>query len=665
MSELVNRLPLGTKIAGVLLGSLLLVLIGSFVLQYKSNTSNLEQLSEENALAVFAGAYLGMADSLEKGNMELFQQLLERSASNRGVVSVNLLMGDGTLASMSGRSKQQQRLGSDTLARIAASKGPTLIRGESVLDIYQADRVNANCVRCHAGWKVGDVGAILHLQYSRSEEVEAGRELATTSVLALIGTLLVLGTVSVFTVRRMVVQPVRLIATAMGNLGVGRLDLGIPEHARRQFASRRDEIGLAGEGLAQAESYLHEMAVAAEQIAGGDLTVEVTVRGDDDELGSSLAQMVDNLRELIGAVRDAAETLTEHSGQIGEIAGRTSVATEQIALSIQEVARGSQGQASSTQAISSSMAQLQHSIAEIARGAKEQSRSIERTAGLVGETSRSIDRVAQESRAAASAATESESLARSGGAVVGQTVSEMDRIRATVEASASKVAELGQRSQQIGQIVETIEDIADQTNLLALNAAIEAARAGQHGRGFAVVADEVRKLAERASRSTKEIAQLIALVQRDTTGAVDAMRTGVREVEAGSALATQAGRALEQILAGSISARVRLEQMLVRVDSIQAGTTQVVEATEAVSTVIAQNNAATAAMAASADNVGRELESVSAIGEQTSASVEEVSAETSEMATQVEDVVASARSLSAMAETLRVAVSRFQLVPED
>src|SRR6202008_235311 len=103
-----------------------------------------------------------------------------------------------------------------------------------------------------------------------------------------------------------------------------------------------------------------------------------------------------------------------------------------------------------------------------------------------------------------------------------------------VKKSAQTVANLGTRSEQIGQIVGTIEDIADQTNLLALNAAIEAARAGEQGRGFAVVADEVRALAERTTKATKEISDMIKTIQNETKTAVHAMEEGVEEVERGA-----------------------------------------------------------------------------------------------------------------------------------
>jgi methyl-accepting chemotaxis protein len=124
----------------------------------------------------------------------------------------------------------------------------------------------------------------------------------------------------------------------------------------------------------------------------------------------------------------------------------------------------------------------------------------------------------------------------------------MDRITEQVSASAATVDALGQRSNQIGQIIGTIEDIADQTNLLALNAAIEAARAGEQGRGFAVVADEVRALAERTTKATREIGEMIKAIQNETKEAVSAMEDGVREVERGTQEASRSGEAMDMIL---------------------------------------------------------------------------------------------------------------------
>ena len=149
-------------------------------------------------------------------------------------------------------------------------------------------------------------------------------------------------------------------------------------------------------------------------------------------------------------------------------------------------------------------------------------------------------------------AQETRDIARDGEAIILQTVAKMQSIAAIVEQSAGLVNALGEQTTRITSIVNTIKEIADQTNLLALNAAIEAARAGETGRGFAVVADEVRKLAERTSKSTGEIGQMIAGIQAETASVNASMNSGLNEVNAGVDRASEAGAAIERMQAGAV-----------------------------------------------------------------------------------------------------------------
>jgi methyl-accepting chemotaxis protein len=131
--------------------------------------------------------------------------------------------------------------------------------------------------------------------------------------------------------------------------------------------------------------------------------------------------------------------------------------------------------------------------------------------------------------------------------VITLAVRSMEQIASTVNEATEVVMQLGTQSEQISSVVKVIREIADQTNLLALNAAIEAARAGEQGRGFAVVADEVRKLAERTTVSTGEIAKMIGAIQGGMRNVVASMEQGVVQVNEGVKEANEAGDAIKRI----------------------------------------------------------------------------------------------------------------------
>ena len=201
----------------------------------------------------------------------------------------------------------------------------------------------------------------------------------------------------------------------------------------------------------------------------------------------------------------------------------------------------------SAERVNASAGVLRNNASQMAGTAKQQADESVKTLGAVELLASQMRQVAETAGASSESANQVLQATERGRVAVQETVQDMQSIRSSVQRMSKQVKGLGDRSLEISQIVSTIRDIASQTNLLALNAAIEAAGAGEAGARFAVVADQVRKLAESSTGATREIADLVKVIQTETQDAVVAMEHETQAVEAGSASALRTGEVFKEI----------------------------------------------------------------------------------------------------------------------
>jgi len=453
---------------------------------------------------------------------------------------------------------------------------------------------------------------------------------------------------------RGITKPLSNVLQAASNISEGDLNQSLENQSK-------DEIGQLTETFRKMIAYLFNMANVARKIADDDLSESVTPKSAKDELGNSFSKMIAGLRDAVNQIAEGANSVSIAASQLTTAAEQSGEATSQIATTIQQVALGTAQQTEGVTKTSASVEQMGRAIDGVAKGAQEQAKAISQASQITSRISAAIEQVAANAQAVTRDSAQAATYSRDGAKTVKETITSMEAIRTKVGLSASKVEEMGTRSEEIGAIVETIEDIASQTNLLALNAAIEAARAGEQGKGFAVVADEVRKLAERSSLATKEIATLIKGIQKTVSEAVTAMQASAVEVEAGVTRAHSAGEVLDNILGAAESVYKQAEEAGNTAAKVGAAAAELVEAVDAVSAVIEENTAATEEMAANSTELTQAIENIASVSEENSAAVEEVSASTEEVSAQVEEVSASATSLMEMAANLQKVVSRFKL----
>lgn len=264
------------------------------------------------------------------------------------------------------------------------------------------------------------------------------------------------------------------------------------------------------------------------------------------------AATLSGITQAVQALRLGGEQLAEGNlrhrvdyqghDELGDIASAFNGMAARVQHSLQELA----GAVEQLAAAAEQTAQVSHQTSD---GIRRQQLETDQVATAMHEMSATVQDVAGNAASAAQAAEQADQQAESGKRVVQQTIEAIDGLASEVEHAATVIHELEANSGSISSVVDVIRSIADQTNLLALNAAIEAARAGEQGRGFAVVADEVRSLASRTQQSTSEIQAMIEKLQQGANRAVEVMQSSCDKAQRGKEQVASAGHLLEQISA--------------------------------------------------------------------------------------------------------------------
>ena len=522
----------------------------------QNTTASMTTWGKANALDILRLIKMFAGESLQPGESAKFAYTAEQLTTLKGIEEFSYINPDGVVEMSSKKSALNRSVPRDIWDEGQRTRSAVSRDDAESLHLYEPMFVDADMHRLRPSWEIGKFYGMIYVQISKSaiNAAEADLKKNSDSTLAqvqesyqstlsstmrngmimLVVLLLLLGFAAGkyvdWTIARPIDECVRLIL----DVARGKVGREVPV----AMLSRQDEIGQLGQGTKQLIEAERSITSACRRIAGGDWTVTIERRSDDDHLMTALQTMVSEVNGVLGEVKGTVSHVSDSGGE--------------IASASESLSEGATKQAAAIEEISSSTSQI---ASQAKQNADNALRANDFASGVRASGQSGIERVEQ---------------------------------------MVTTMKDIDQHGRKISTIIKTIDDIAFQTNLLALNAAVEAARAGAHGRGFAVVAEEVRTLASRSAKAAKDTAEMIeSVIARIAEGlsAVESTSATFREM-VGSL--TETAELVHQISSASqdqVLSMSEVEKGLSQVNQVTQSNTASAEETASASQELARSAA--------------------------------------------------------------------------
>ncbi len=422
----------------------------------------------------------------------------------------------------------------------------------------------------------------------------------------------------------------------------------------------------------------------------GDLTERIIVKSENEigQLASCFNTFMENMQEIVKNIDGVSDSLVSISHDIvdkmesitkGTNAQISSVSStlssiEEVNASTKGIANSVNELSSSAEKSSSAVLQTDASVKELAKNSEVLSASVESSAMSINEMVASIKQVADNSGILHMVTNDTEDSmkqieesinkiednanrtvhlseqsttdASTGMASVNETIKSINLINDSVNRSSVVIESLGKKISSIDEILDVIDNVAEQTNLLALNAAIIAAQAGEHGKGFAIVADEIKDLADRTAASTKEIANIIITVQKESKNAVEVMKISSENVTRSVNLSKESGDILKKILANAEQSTTRVKDIANSTVMQSKKTSEVMKSIIEVAEMVNQISSATKEQNVGSAMILKATESIKDIAYQLKTAVREQTVASKNISTEIVNISQMTRQIN-------------------